>query len=120
VAILGTYEALPYDRGVPKRGKVQIRFGKPLVLERHYDTPADRFVLRSVTDEVMYELMLLSGQEYVDEYGSKVKVQIDRRKAQGAQPAGEAGAVPTEPADVVVVPDVSEPAESRPPDASSR
>ena len=27
----------------------------------------DRFVLRSITDEIMYELMLLSGQEYVDD-----------------------------------------------------
>jgi 1-acyl-sn-glycerol-3-phosphate acyltransferase len=37
----------------------------------------DRFVERSMTDEIMYELMLLSGQEYVDTYAAKVK------KAQG-------------------------------------
>jgi len=28
----------------------------------------DRFVLRSITDEIMYEIMLSSEQEYVDEY----------------------------------------------------
>ena len=33
----------------------------------------DRFVLRSVTDEVMYEIMELSGQEYVDVYASRAK-----------------------------------------------
>ena len=33
----------------------------------------DRFVLRSVTDELMYELMELSGQEYVDVYASRAK-----------------------------------------------
>jgi 1-acyl-sn-glycerol-3-phosphate acyltransferase len=33
----------------------------------------DRFVLRSMTDEIMYELMALSGQEYVDIYATKAK-----------------------------------------------
>ena len=33
----------------------------------------DRFVLRSMTDEIMYELMELSGQEYVDIYANKAK-----------------------------------------------
>jgi 1-acyl-sn-glycerol-3-phosphate acyltransferase len=33
----------------------------------------DRFVERSMTDEIMYELMQLSGQEYVDQYAAKVK-----------------------------------------------
>ncbi len=36
----------------------------------------DRFVLRAVTDEVMYEIMKLSGQEYVDIYASAAKRQI--------------------------------------------
>ena len=33
----------------------------------------DRIVLRAVTDEIMYELMKISGQEYVDVYASSVK-----------------------------------------------
>ena len=73
---------MPYDRKFPKTGRVELRFGKPLRFDRHYETPADRFVLRSVTDEIMYEIMLLSGQEYVDEYASRVKGQI-------AAPTGE-------------------------------
>ena len=28
----------------------------------------DRYILRSITDEIMYEIMRLSGQEYVDMY----------------------------------------------------
>jgi len=39
----------------------------------------DRFVLRSITDEIMYELMRLSGQEYVDVYASKAKAEIARK-----------------------------------------
>jgi 1-acyl-sn-glycerol-3-phosphate acyltransferase len=73
VAITGTFEALPYDRKLPKPGRVEIRFGKPLDFKRYYTNPGDRFVLRSATDEIMYEIMLMSGQEYVDEYGSKAK-----------------------------------------------
>jgi 1-acyl-sn-glycerol-3-phosphate acyltransferase len=73
VAILGTFEAMPYDKRFPRPGKTELRFGKPLTFERFFDRPADRFVLRSVTDEIMYEIMMLSGQEYVDEYASQHK-----------------------------------------------
>ena len=78
VAISGTFEAMPYDRKLPKPGRTKIRFGKPLRFERHYGTPTDRFVLRSVTDEIMYEIMTMSGQEYVDEYAMRVKKEIER------------------------------------------
>ncbi len=88
VAILGTFEAMPYDRKMPKPGRVEIRFGKPLTFERHFDTPTDRFVLRSVTDEIMYEIMLLSGQEYVDEYASKIKKSVQREADRAASEAG--------------------------------
>ncbi len=92
VAISGTFGAWPYDKRLPKTGRVTITFGKPLSFERHYDSPADRFVLRSITDEVLYEIMLLSGQEYVDDYGSRVKKQIDDAKA-----ATKAGVSPPAP-----------------------
>jgi 1-acyl-sn-glycerol-3-phosphate acyltransferase len=90
VALVGTFEAMPYDRKLPRAGRTEIRFGKPLVFERYYPTPADRFVLRSVTDEVMYEIMMLSGQEYVDEYASKFKKaepKPDRTRAE--EPTGD-------------------------------
>jgi 1-acyl-sn-glycerol-3-phosphate acyltransferase len=92
VAITGTFEALPYDRKLPKPGRVTVRFGKPLDFQRHYGNPADRFVLRSVTDEILYEIMLMSGQEYVDEYGSKAKA------TQSREPAPEKSAAVSEPA----------------------
>lgn len=75
VGLVGTFETMPYDRKMPKPGRVEIRFGKPLTFERHYEVPTDRFVLRSVTDEIMYEIMLLTGQEYVDDYASRFKEQ---------------------------------------------
>src|SRR5438876_3168813 len=92
VAISGTFELMPYDRKFPKTGRVELRFGKPLRFDRHYETPADRFVLRSVTDEIMYEIMLLSGQEYVDEYASRVKDNLSRslKDRNAGEPSGPA------------------------------
>ena len=97
-ALVGTFELMPYDRKIPKPGPVELRIGKPLRFDRHYDTPADRFVLRSVTDELMYEIMLLSGQEYVDEYASKVKEQLTRQ-VRGEEAEKEAEPTPVQPAE---------------------
>src|ERR687892_142538 len=77
VSLRGTREVMPLDAKIPRlSGRVVVEFGKPLSFERYFDRPRDRFVLRSVTDEIMYEIMMLSGQEYVDEYASKVKARI--------------------------------------------
>jgi 1-acyl-sn-glycerol-3-phosphate acyltransferase len=78
VAVSGTDEIMPIGMKVPRTipGRVRVEFGSPLRFDRHYDNPRDRFVLRSVTDEIMYEIMMLSGQEYVDEYAAKVKKEI--------------------------------------------
>jgi 1-acyl-sn-glycerol-3-phosphate acyltransferase len=74
-------------------GRVRIQFGRPLRFDRHYETPRDRFVLRSVTDEIMYEIMMLSGQEYVDEYALKVKKEIaaDRGSMVGERDSARTG-----------------------------
>lgn len=78
VAVEGTDEIMPIGMRFPRTipGRVRVQFGRPLRFDRHYDTPKDRFVLRSVTDEIMYEIMMPSGQEYVDEYALKVKKEI--------------------------------------------
>jgi 1-acyl-sn-glycerol-3-phosphate acyltransferase len=85
VALIGTYECQPADRKVPKVMRIGIRFGRPIDVSRYAGKEDDRFVLRSITDELMYELMLLSGQEYVDEYASKVKEQIKKERAANKQ-----------------------------------
>jgi 1-acyl-sn-glycerol-3-phosphate acyltransferase len=77
VGIFGTPEIMPLDKKMPRlKGQPSVVYGKPLSFERYYDRPTDRFVLRSVTDEIMYEIMMITGQEYVDEYASKVKKQL--------------------------------------------
>lgn len=81
VAVFGTNEALPTGKYLPRLRRIGIRYGKPLDFSRYFDKEDDRFVLRSITDEIMYELMLLSGQEYVDDYASKFKGNIAKDAA---------------------------------------
>jgi 1-acyl-sn-glycerol-3-phosphate acyltransferase len=68
---------------MPKLMRPGIRIGEPLDFSRYNGMEHDRFVLRAVTDEVMYEIMKLSGQEYVDIYATAAKRQIaDAAKAE--------------------------------------
>jgi len=73
VAMIGTDKAQPTGKRVPKIMRIGVRIGKPLDFSRYEGMEDDRFVLRSVTDEIMYELMLLSRQEYVDMYATSMK-----------------------------------------------
>ena len=80
----------PAGRLVPKlRPRPGVIFGKPLDFSRYEGMSGDRFVERSVTDEIMYELMQLSGQEYVDQYAAKVKRAQGTDRGFGAQAAAE-------------------------------
>jgi 1-acyl-sn-glycerol-3-phosphate acyltransferase len=64
----------PPGRLLPRlRPRPGVRLGKPLDFSRYDGMAGDRLVERSMTDEIMYELMLLSGQEYVDRYAAKIK-----------------------------------------------
>lgn len=73
VAMIGTYEIQPPGRVRPSIRRVGIVFGEPLDFSRYEGLESDRFVLRSVTDEIMYALMEISGQEYVDMYATRAK-----------------------------------------------
>lgn len=72
VGLLGSREVMPKQARFPRLwGRVRVRFGEPLSFDRYYGREEDRFVLRAVTDEIMFEIMNLSDQTYVDEYASK-------------------------------------------------
>ncbi|MGX4692676.1 lysophospholipid acyltransferase family protein [Streptomyces sp. JNUCC 63] len=87
VAMIDTEKIQPPGKVVPKLMRPGIRIGKPLDFSRYQGMEHDRFVLRAVTDEVMYEIMKLSGQEYVDIYATVAKRQI----AEAAKAEKEAG-----------------------------
>jgi 1-acyl-sn-glycerol-3-phosphate acyltransferase len=72
-------------------GQVTVRFGKPMDFSRFEGLAGNRFIERAVIDEVIYELMRLSGQEYVDIYAASVK---DAPPLDGAEPAGDSAQPP--------------------------
>ena len=75
IAVVGTDIVAPPGKIYGRYAHPGVRFGKPLDFSRYEGMEDDRFVLRSITDEIMYEIMELSGQEYVDVYASKAKEQ---------------------------------------------
>ena len=85
VAMIGTDKVQPIGKRVPNIRRIGMIFGEPLDFSRYYGMEDDRMVQRSVTDEIMYELMRLSSQEYVDEYAAVVKLRL-AGKAQEAKP----------------------------------
>jgi 1-acyl-sn-glycerol-3-phosphate acyltransferase len=69
VAMVGTREVQPIGQVMPNLFRpVTIRISKPLDFTRYAQRAEDPLALRQITDEVMFELRELSGQEYVDQY----------------------------------------------------
>jgi 1-acyl-sn-glycerol-3-phosphate acyltransferase len=88
VAMIGTREIQPAGQKIPRIRRVGIKIGAPLDFSRYEGMQHDRFVLRSMADEIMYELMELSGQEYVDIYAARAKEVIaDGESVQAAAAA---------------------------------
>jgi 1-acyl-sn-glycerol-3-phosphate acyltransferase len=73
VVMVGTDKVSPIGTKMWRPHPVEIRFGAPLDFSRYAGLAGDRFVERSIVDEIMYSLMDLSGQEYVDIYATSVK-----------------------------------------------
>jgi 1-acyl-sn-glycerol-3-phosphate acyltransferase len=73
VAMIGTNVVNPPGSKMWRFGRVQVKFGKPMDFSRFEGLAGNRFIERAVIDEVMYELMRLGAQEYVDLYAADVK-----------------------------------------------
>ncbi|MEU8570478.1 lysophospholipid acyltransferase family protein [Streptomyces pathocidini] len=86
-AMVGTFELQPPGRALPRLGRVTIRFGEPIDFSRYEGLADERAALRAVTDEIMYEILRLSGQEYVDRYAPEVKAEMEEA-ARTAKAAG--------------------------------
>jgi 1-acyl-sn-glycerol-3-phosphate acyltransferase len=84
VAMIGTREAQPIGQVVPRVFMpITIRISPPMTYERHYERLDDPMVLREITDEVMFQLRELSGQDYVNRYAKRK----DAVEGIGAEPA---------------------------------
>lgn len=80
VAVINTDQIAPPGKLFGRFMRPRVRFGKPLDFSRYWGMEGDRHILRSITDEIMYEIMAMSGQEYVDMYASSAK-ELAKREA---------------------------------------
>lgn len=68
IGLIGTDKVMAVGRRLPKIVPVTVRFGKPLDFSRYAGMQDSLPVLRSVTDQIVYNILELSGQDYVDNY----------------------------------------------------
>ena len=68
VALAGTERVQPVGSRLPRPHPVTVRFGAPLEFSRYAGKDTKVPVLRTITDEIVGAIRLLSGQEYVNTY----------------------------------------------------
>jgi 1-acyl-sn-glycerol-3-phosphate acyltransferase len=90
LAVIGTDVVAPPGKIFGKYARPGVRFGKPLDFSRYDGMQDDRYILRAITDEIMYEIMRLSGQEYVDLYAQDAKKRDQAREREAAKAAAQA------------------------------
>jgi 1-acyl-sn-glycerol-3-phosphate acyltransferase len=84
VGIVGTREIQPPDAKLPRvGGRVSITIGKPISPARYAQRSDDHLVLREMTDEVMFEIQSMTGQQYRNVYAGKRQ---DEQLANGELP----------------------------------
>ena len=83
VGIVGTREIQPPDAKLPRvGGRVSITIGRPISPARYAQRSDDHLVLREMTDEVMFEIQSMTGQQYRNVYAGKRQ---DEQLAAGEQ-----------------------------------
>lgn len=79
VVMVDTDLMMPIGIKIPRVVRIGIVIGEPLDFSRFEGMEGDRYILRSVTDEIMVALQRLGEQEYDDVYASTVKDRIGTR-----------------------------------------
>jgi 1-acyl-sn-glycerol-3-phosphate acyltransferase len=81
VVMVDTDTMMPIGQRVPRVMRVGIIIGEPLDFSRFAGMENDRYILRSVADEIMVALQRLGQQEYEDVYASTVKDRLAKPAA---------------------------------------
>jgi len=93
VAMINTDKIQPIGKKLPRIMQVGVRIGRPIDFSRYRGQTGNRFIERAMTDEIMYELQQLSGQEYVNMYAAQAKEMLaEQRKADKAARKAEKAA----------------------------
>ena len=72
VGIVGSRRIQPPEAKLPRIFEpCAVRIGRPIQPEHYQSRNGDGLVLRQMTDELMFEIRALSGQEYVDDYATR-------------------------------------------------
>ena len=79
VVMVDTDTMMPIGTKIPRVVRIGIVIGEPLDFSRFEGMEGDRYILRSVTDEIMVALQRLGEQQYDDVYASTVKVRLAPR-----------------------------------------
>jgi len=91
VGLQGTVEVQPPDSPVPRPFRMmRVRIGQRVDVTRYADRASDRMALRQITDEVMFEIRSLSGQEYVDTYATKKSENLPSQEPARIGPSSDA------------------------------
>lgn len=93
VGIVGTREIQPPDAPFPKPFMpAMFHFGAPIDPGKYGGASDDHLALRQITDEVMFEIREMTGQEYVNHYATRKPESEEREVAAPNAPALAAGA----------------------------
>lgn len=76
VVMIDTEKMMPIGAKLPRVVRVGVVIGEPLDFSRYAGMENDRYILRSVTDEIMVALQRLGQQRYRDEYASVAKARL--------------------------------------------
>jgi 1-acyl-sn-glycerol-3-phosphate acyltransferase len=91
VGIVGTREIQPPDAVMPRVHfprfdlRCKISIGRPIDVRRFQDREGDHLILREITDELMFEIRELTGQEYRNTYANKATNEPSSHGAPGSE-----------------------------------
>lgn len=92
LAMIGTDKAQPIGQRLPHPRRIGLVFGPAQEFSRYRGAESDRFVLRSVTDDIMYGIQLAGGQHYVDVYAATYKARVAKATDDLSLPVDEPSA----------------------------
>ena len=96
VGLVGTREVQPPDAKFPTPFRpVWVKLGRPIDVTRRDDGIDDHLLYRQVTDEVMYEIRGMTGQDYVDRYATKKPQKAEAIEPRRAGVITAAGVAPS-------------------------
>lgn len=65
VGLVGTYEIAPREKIIPKLKRCEVKIGRLIYLNKHYNKKITKALLRKLTNGLMAEIAMLAGKKYL-------------------------------------------------------